>query len=52
MWGGGGGESLIKVGTNVWRVQNLVWAKFPKQKPNARANNCQKPNDQASFHYF
>ena len=47
----GGGDSLIKAGTDVWQVQNLVWAKFPKN-PNARANNCQKPNDQASFHYF
>ena len=49
--GGGGGGSLIKVGTDVWRVQNLVRAKFPK-KTNAWANNYQKPNDQASFHYF
>ena len=127
-----GGDSLIKVGTDVWRVQNLGRAKFPeknlmpgqitaknlmtgqvfitfrvpklnifskrslfhsfikyntffvrnypksmgagrlpnkgrygcvasaklrpgkisRKKTNARANNCQKPNDRASFHYF
>ena len=29
--GGGEGDSLIKVGTDVWRVQNLVRAKFPKK---------------------
>ena len=33
---GGGGDSLIKIGTDVRRVQNLGKAKFPK-KPNARA---------------
>ena len=29
--GGEGGNSLIKVGTDVWQVQNLVQAKFPKK---------------------
>ena len=35
--GGGGGDSLINVGTDVRRVQNLGRAKFPKT-PNARAS--------------
>ena len=26
--------------------------KISRKKPNIRANNCQKPNDQASCHYF
>ena len=37
--GGGGGDSVIKVGTDVPRVQNLGREKFP-----------QKPNDRGSFH--
>ena len=46
---GGGGDSPIKVGMNVWQVQNLGRSNFPK-KPNARAKSAQKPNDQANFH--
>ena len=30
--GGGGGDSLIKAGMDVWRVQNLGRAKFPKKR--------------------
>ena len=29
--GGGGGDSLIKVGTDVRRVQNLGWKQFPQK---------------------
>ena len=29
--GGGRGDSLIKVGTDVWRVQNLGRAQFPQK---------------------
>ena len=50
--GGGGegrGDSLIKAGTDVRRVQNLGRKNFPK-KPNARAKSAQKPNDRESFH--
>ena len=45
----GGGDSLTKVGSDVWRVQNLVQAKFPKK---TLCPGCQKLNDHASFHYF
>ena len=38
---GGGGDSLIKVGTDVQRVQSLGRAKF-LLKPNARAKKCPK----------
>ena len=38
---GGGGDSLIKVGTDVWQVQNLGLAQFP-QKPYAWAKKCPK----------
>ena len=34
MWGGGGGgegDSIIKVGTDVWRVQNLARAKYAEK---------------------
>ena len=39
--GWGWGDPLIKVGTDVRRVQNLSRAKFP-QNPNARAKKCPK----------
>ena len=29
--GGGGGDSLIKVGKDVWQVQNLGWAQYPRK---------------------
>ena len=53
MWGGGGGWRL----PNKSRYGYVASAKpspgkiFQKE-PNAWANNCQKSNDQASFHYF
>ena len=50
--GGGGGDSLIKVGTDVRRVQNLGWAKFPKKNLMPGQKSAQKPNDWASFHDF
>ena len=47
----GGGDSLIKVGTDVRRVQNLGRAKYP-EKTMPGQHSAQKPNDRASFHYF
>ena len=46
-----GGDSLIKIGTDVRRVQNLSWKQFPP-KSNAWAKSAQEPNDWASFHDF
>ena len=48
--GGGGCDSLIKVGTDVRRVQNLGQAKFPKKTKCPGKKSAQKPNDWASFH--
>ena len=47
---GGEGDFLIKVGTDVRRVQNLGRAKFSPKNPMPRQKNAQKPNDRASFH--
>ena len=44
----GGGDFLIKVGTDVWQVQNLGRAKFPKNLMPGQ-KSAQKPNDRASF---
>ena len=46
--GGGGGNSLIKVGMDVWQMKNLGRAKFLQIMP--RQKSAQKPNDWASFH--
>ena len=35
--GGGGGDSPIKVGKDVRRVQNLGWAQFPQKALSAYA---------------
>ena len=50
--GGGGeeGDSLIKVGTDVRRVQNQGRAKFLKKKLMPGQKSAQKPNDRGSFH--
>ena len=47
-----GGDSLIKVGTDVWRVQNLGLAQFPQKTLCLGKKSAQKPNDGASFHDF
>ena len=47
---GGGGDSLIKVGTDVRRVQNLGRAQFLQKKPDAQAKKC--PASRSLFHSF
>ena len=47
---GGGGDSLIKVGTDVRRVQNLGRAKFLQKTLMLGQQGAQKPNDRACFH--
>ena len=49
---GGGCDSLIKVGTDVQRVQNLSRAQFPRKTFCLGKKSVQKPNDGASFHDF
>ena len=50
--GGGGRNTLIKVGMDVRRVQNLGRAKFPPKNLMPGQKNAQKPNDRASFYDF
>ena len=50
--GGGGGDSLIKVGMDVRRVQNIGRAQFPQKNLMPGQKSAQKPNDEASFHDF
>ena len=48
---GGGGNSLIKVGTDMWRVQNLGLGRHQKTLCLGK-KSAQKPNDETSFHDF
>ena len=48
----GGGDSSRKVGTDVWRVQNLGGVKFFPKNVMPRQKSAQKPNDRASFYDF
>ena len=48
--GEGGKDSLIKVDTDVRRVQNLGRAKFPQKNLMPRQKSAQKPNDWEGFH--